>query len=106
MARFLYGIGRGKRSVNPEMKYLVSLILTLFLFATPMAAFAGQDGRESPGVGNDMRTGQQAQQETARSSRLRFRGGDGPTGMCAMGMTDEQIQRAQEERRGRGSRGD
>ena len=72
--------------------------LAALLLAAPLPALAEHEGGAAAGHGVEAGQGRSSRNEEPRRGRLRFRG-DGPVCMCSLGMSEEDIQRAQEERR-------
>jgi hypothetical protein len=102
MARFLYTKEHSMRTGDLRMKFPATVMIALFVFAAPLAAFGGaQEGPAAEPADRDVRAVPRDQQPITRSGRLKFRG-DGPTTMCAMGMDDDTIERAQAEFRLKG----
>jgi hypothetical protein len=102
MARFLYINERSMRTGGLRMKFPAIAVIALFVFVAPSAAFGGvQEGPAAEAEDHDVRAVPRDQQPITRSGRLKFRG-EGPVSMCAMGMDDETIERAQAEFRRQG----
>ncbi|WP_156820527.1 hypothetical protein [Thioalkalivibrio thiocyanodenitrificans] len=84
------------------MKFPALFAIGLFVFVAPLSAFGGaQEGPAADGADQDVRAVPRDQQPITRSGRLKFRG-EGPISMCAMGMDDDTIERAQAEFRRNG----
>jgi hypothetical protein len=102
MARFLYTNELNMRTESLRMKLPALVVIALFVFVAPLTALGGaQEGPAAEGADRDVQAVPRDQQPITRSGRLKFRG-DGPSTMCAMGMDDDTIERAQAEFRSRG----
>lgn len=89
------------RAESGIMKYRLPLMLVVFLAFVPAVGLAAHE--EGAGSGHEVApSARDGQQEAPRRGRLRFR--DGPVCMCSLGMSEQDIERAQEERRRSGWR--
>ncbi|ACL71174.1 hypothetical protein Tgr7_0070 [Thioalkalivibrio sulfidiphilus HL-EbGr7] len=91
MARFLYAKTRDDMRGN-AMRLMILLATSLLMFP----AMAQADGRTQD-RGAEATQAENVTEAPQRRGRLRFR--DGPVCMCSQGMSEEDIQRAERERR-------
>jgi hypothetical protein len=77
------------------MRYVIQSFIAINLALATGGAFAAHESQEH-GAGSSM-----AETTAAPRNRLRFR--NGPVCMCTLGMSEEDIQRAQSERRRSGN---
>ena len=97
MARFLYMKSRDDMRGN-AMRLMTLVAASLLMFP----ALAQADGRAQD-RGAVATQAENATEAPQRRGRLRFR--DGPVCMCSQGMSEEDIQRAERERREQSGRG-
>lgn len=98
MARFLYALIGIMRAQHRNLLITLPLAIGALMLTAAPSAFAAHEDGQAAGHGEDART----TQEPPARSRLRFR--DGPVCMCSQGMSEEDIQRARDERRDTASR--
>jgi hypothetical protein len=102
MARFLYEVVRSMRTGTRQMNLCLPLALAALLVFLPAAGYAAHEEGSGGDQGAEGRSAGQAEEDAPRRGRLRFR--DGPVCMCALGLSEEDIQRAQEDRAREGQR--
>jgi hypothetical protein len=97
MARFLYEVVGSMRTGTRQLNHCLPLALAALLVFLPAAGYAAHEEGSGGDHGADARSAGQPEEDAPRRGRLRFR--DGPVCMCSLGMSEEDIQRAQEERK-------
>lgn len=99
MAWFLYVVWMTStmRHRVPLMNRPSLLIVAAALFASPASGFAAHEESHDRSRDGARTAGQVQDEQPGGRGRLRFR--DGPVCMCSLGMNEEDIERAQEERR-------